>query len=530
MDGRENGSWSSIMARIVSVLLHRWPIQRLLAAQARNPSALAIDPKRPFVLSLDISGTPRIAALNDAAERAGLVRGDALADARAKVDGLQVHAANPVCDDAALRKLALWATRYTPAVSCWGEENGADGFFLDTTGAAHLFGGEEKLLADLHARLMHFGLDARLAIADTPGTAWALSRYSRIGIIESGKEAEALAPLPVEGLRLSHDTYITLRRLGFKRIGALIGTPRAPFAARFEKELLRRLDQALGYASEPLDFIVAPPLYHSARYLLEPIFTADAVVRMTARLMQDIAHALVRDGVGARDLRLSLYRVDGEATTIDIGLTRPTRDPRHVARLLDLRLERTTSDVEAGFGFETLNLAVTKAEPMQVWQAELIPDPDGMAGSEQSAALIDRLRQRLGPRSVRRLEPAESHLPERAENPASVIGEAQVWPSPDKARPRPLVLLPKAELVEDVAALVPEGPPRRFRWRGALHHVAQAQGPERIAGEWWRDGKQPTRDYYLIEDETGHRFWIYRAGLYGRETDQAQWFMHGLYA
>jgi protein ImuB len=518
------------MARIVSVFLHRWPILRFLGAQARNPLSPAIDPQRAFVLSLDVSGTPRVAALNDAAERAGLTRGDTLADARAKVDGLQVHAADPAADDAALCKLALWATRYTPAVACWGDENGADGFFLDVTGASHLFGGEEKLLADLHARLIQFDLPSRLTIADTPGAAWALSRYSRIGIVESGKEAEALAPLPVEALRLSHDTSVTLRRLGFKRIGALIGTPRAPFAARFEKELLRRLNQALGLASEPQDFIVTPPLYHSARYLLEPIFTTDAVVRMAARLMQDISHALVRDGVGARDLRLSLYRVDGEATIIDIGLTRPTRDPQHVARLLDLKLERVTSDVEAGFGFETLNLAVATAEPMQDWQAELIPDAEGMAGSEQSAALIDRLRQRLGPHSVRRMEPVESHLPERAEKSASVIGDAPAWPAPDAARPHPLVLLPKAEPVEDVAALVPEGPPRRFRWRGALHHVAQAQGPERIAGEWWRDGRQPTRDYYLVEDETGHRFWIYRAGLYGRETDQAQWFMHGLYA
>lgn len=520
------------MPRIVSVFLPRWPILRFLAAQARNPSAQTlVDPRRPFVLSMNDGGTPRIVARNKIAEALGLMHHDTLADARAKVDRLQVHPADPVADDAALKRLALWATRYTPAVACWGEENLADGFFLDVTGAAHLFGGEKHLLADLHAQLTHFNLDVQLAIADTPGAAWALSRYSSAGIVivPSGEETEALAPLPVEALRLSHDTHITLRRLGFKRIGTLIDKPRAPFAARFEKELLLRLDQALGRATEPLDFIVPLPLYHSARYLLEPIFTTEAVVRMTVRLMQDITHALVRDGVGARDLRLSLYRVDGKATVIDIGLTRPTRDPQHIARLLDLKLERVTSDVEAGFGFEALNLAVIRTEPLQDWQAELIADVDAISNSEQSAALIDRLRQRLGPRSVRRLVPVESHLPEHAEKPVSVIGNAPAWPAPDDARPRPLILLPKVEPVE-VLALVPEGPPQHFRWRGALHHVAQAQGPERIAGEWWHDGKQPTRDYYLVEDETGHRFWIYRAGLYGRETDQAQWFMHGLFA
>jgi protein ImuB len=520
------------MPRIVSVFLPRWPIQRFLAAQARNPSSNPVDPRQPFVLSTEVSGTPRIMALNEAAEQAGLMQHDILADARAKIGFLQAHPADSAADNAALKRLALWATRYTPAVSCWDEENGADGFFLDVTGAAHLFGGEETLLQDIGARLAHFTLSARLAIADTPAAAWAISRYGSepIAIVSSDAGADSLAPLPVEALRLSKDTCVTLRRLGFKRIGSLIGTARAPFAARFEKELLRRLDQALGHASEPLDFIVPPPVYHSVRYLMEPVFTTDAIVRMAGRLMQDISHALSRDGVGARDLRLSLYRVDGETTLIDIGLTRPTRDAVHVARLLDLKLERITGDVEAGFGFETLDLAVIRTEPMQDWQTELIADADAAANAEQRAALIDRLRQRLGPRSVRRLEAAESHLPERAEYSSSVIGDAPAWPAPNDACPRPLILLPKAERIEEVLATVPESPPKRFRWRGVLHHVVQAQGPERIAGEWWRDGLQPTRDYYLVEDASGHRFWLYRAGLYGRETREAEWFLHGLFA
>ncbi|HEY4863605.1 MAG TPA: DNA polymerase Y family protein, partial [Xanthobacteraceae bacterium] len=135
--------------RIVSVWLPRWPILRFLAAQARNPSCEPVNPERPFVLAVDASGGPRIAALNEAAESEGLEAGDLLADARAKAETLQVRSADRTADDAALRRLALWATRYTPIVSPWGEENGADGFFLDVTGSAHLFGGEEALLADL---------------------------------------------------------------------------------------------------------------------------------------------------------------------------------------------------------------------------------------------------------------------------------------------------------------------------------------------------------------------------------------------
>jgi len=450
---------------------------------------------------------------------------DLLADARAKVTTLQVRPADSAADDVALKRLALWATRYTPTVSPWGEENGADGFFLDVAGAAHLFGGEETLLTDLACRLDHFGLPARLAIADTAGAAWALTRFhpAPAVVLPSGQEATALAPLPVAALRLSNDSCTTLRRLGFKHVGALIDKPRAPFAARFERELLTRLDQALGHAAEPLALIAPPPVYHSLRYLIEPIFSQEAIVAVATRLMKDLVHALVRDGVGARALRLALYRVDGEVTTLDIGLTLPTCDIAHVTRLFDLKLERITEAVEFGFGFEALGLAATIVEPMEPTQTDLVPAADGH-NAEGCAALVDRLQQRLGPRSVRQLAPVASHLPERAE--MAIAGTAPAWPAPEAARP--LFLLPHAEPA-DVLALIPEGPPQRFRWRGVTHGVAHAQGPERIASEWWRS-PQPTRDYYLVEDDGGRRFWLYREGLYERETSSPRWFVHGLFA
>jgi protein ImuB len=531
------------MSRIVSVWLPRWPILRYLAAQAKNPSQQKpVEPDRLFVLAIASAGGPRIAALNEAAEAAGLAAGDPLADARAKAGFLQVRAVDAATDDAALRRLALWATRYTPTASLWSEENGADGFFLDIEGAAHLFGGEERLIADLAARLeKSFGLPARLAVAATPGMAWALSRFcaARAPVLSSGREAEALAPLPIAALRLSPDTRATLRRLGFKSVGALLDKPRAPFAARFPAELLQRLDQALGRVQEPLVPIVAPPVYHSLHYLIEPIITQEAIVALASRLMRTLMHVLERDDVGARALRLSLYRVDGAVETIDIGLTLPTRSVCHVARLIDLKLDALAAAQDAGFGFEAVGLAVTRAEPMIARQTELTSTTEDGDRTERCAALIDALRQRLGPQSVRRFAPLASHLPERAEELPPLNAEAPMWPEPEQARP--LLLLPHAEPTE-VTALVPDGPPRRFCWRGVTHEVAGAQGPERIAGEWWRplplpppqavEGKEGglTRDYYLVEDADGYRFWLFREGLYGRETAAARWFVHGLFA
>src|SRR5271170_2341544 len=193
------------MSRIVSVWLPRWPIYRFLAAQARDHCGKPVDPDRPFVLASAGSGGPRIAALNDDAEEAGLTIGEPLADARAKAGFLQVRDVDTAADDAALRRLALWATRYTPTASPWNETNGADGFFLDIEGSSHLFGGEERLIADLAGRLENFGLTIRLAVADTPGVAWAISRFHKASlfVLPSGEEAEALSPLPIEALRLT---------------------------------------------------------------------------------------------------------------------------------------------------------------------------------------------------------------------------------------------------------------------------------------------------------------------------------------
>jgi protein ImuB len=531
--------------------------------------------------------------MNEAAEALGLAVGEPLADARAKAGFLQVHAIDTAADDAALRRLALWATRYTPTAAPWGEADGADGFFLDIEGASHLFGGEAALIADLAFRLQqNFGLSARLAVAATPGTAWAAARFhrDRACVLPSGGEARALAPFPIEALRLSPDTRTTLRRLGFKTVGALLDKPRAPFAARFPAELLRRVDQALGRIDEPLVPVIAPPVYHCLRYLLEPIVTQEAVVALASRLMQTLAQVLVRDDVGARRLRLALYRVDGAVETIDIALTLPTRSADHVTRLLDLRLEALAAESlapmdEAGFGFEAIGLAVTAAEPMPARQTELTATLTEEGSEESCAALIDTLRQRLGPASVRRFAAVASYLPERAEMLTAVNGEIFSFPPPERGRhrrpsaavsdlnnagathrlcaqhsgggqyvgladepspPRPLLLLPKAEPAEEVLALVPDGPPRRFSWRGETYEITGAEGPERIGAEWWRASpssahsresgnpteRQPafTRDYYLVEDGEGRRFWLYREGLYGRETAATRWFVHGLFA
>src|SRR5207237_1263660 len=215
----------------------------------------------------------------------------------------------------------------------------------------------------------------------------------------------------IGALRLQPDTSATLRRLGFKRVGALMDKARAPFTARFEKELLIRLDQALGQAAEPLTFITPPSLYSSLRQLLEPIVTQEAIVTVTKRLMDDLLPELVRDGMGARRLVLSLFRVDGEVLTVTIGTALPTRAPAHVAHLAGLKLERLEIMAETGFGFEALRLTVTAQERMEPRQKDLTLAFEDADKTEREAVLLDSIGERIGLSHIKHFEPVASHLP-----------------------------------------------------------------------------------------------------------------------
>jgi protein ImuB len=266
---------------------------------------------------------------------------------------------------------------------------------------------------------------------------------------------------------------------------------------------------------------------------MEPIDTEEAIIAVATRLMQDLAPRLEADGKGARCLRLDLYRVDGIVQSLDLDLTAPTLSPDHIARLLHLQMERLTRPLEAGFGFETVSLAVTAAESMQPRQSTLAAAGDGESARRLSI-LLDALQQRLGPGTVSVLEPVASHWPERSERRVAAEGKATdrrgIPPWLPSRTARPPLLFPRAEPA-DVIALLPDGPPQRLRWRGKFYTVAHAEGPERIAGEWWRTHQPlPTRDYYVVEDGAGHRLWLYREGLPGRETAAPRWFVHGLFA
>ena len=512
------------MRRIVSVWLPTWPTDR--RARIEGASSPFAAPDRPAALTVPDAGALRLAALNAAAEREGLYRGQPLAAARAILPGLAIAPADSEGDINAVHALARAAACWSPLVAprCEGE---ADfGLALDIAGAAHLFGGEAVLLRLILTRLAERGVAARAACARTHALAWGLARFDpRAGdglVVSSdrGQERSVRESLPVEALRLAGETTQALRALGLKTVGGVLAQPRGGLARRFGVGLILRLDQMLGEQVEAIEPVFATaPCMARARFS-EPLQLREGLIETARRLAEDVAKELEVRAEGARTLRMLMFRVDGHTFEITVGAARPTRDPAHIARLLGERLERLEFDV--GFGVDVVELAATETERLDGDQPDL-GEADA-AAARDVAALVDRLAAHLGADAVKRAGARESRLPERAAGWRARVTEA-ACPAP--ARPAALLRLPRPEPVEAVAE-VPDGPPRLFRWRKVLHRVARAEGPERVSSEWWRAGMDAqTRDYFRVETAEGRRFELYREGLFGRETEAPVWFVHG---
>jgi len=467
----------------------------------------------------------RLLALDEEAERLGLQRGMTLADARAMIPHLAVEDIDEAADANLLEAVADWAERYTPLVAL----DPPNGLVLDITGAAHLLGGEAPLLADLGGRLLMQGFAVEAAIADTPAAAYAAARYGNGGIVAPGSSAGMLSPLSLAALRLSHDVVAALDRVGLKRIGQLLAAPRAPLAARFGRGLLYRLDCALGIEEEAISPRRPVAALVAERRFAEPVSREEDIAATLASLAAALAGKLEEIGEGARLLELALFRVDGAVRHIAVSTSRPVRAPRLVGDLFREKFAGLAEEIDAGFGFDMIRLSVLASAPVDPAQVDLAGD--ALAESDLDA-LIDRVGARLGGKSVSRIAACDSHIPEQAARmiepnapPARPL-PADAW----HIDPRPLRLFEKPEPVEAIAE-VPDGPPIGFRWRRALYRVARAEGPERIGAEWWQDHPdQFTRDYFRVEDAAGHRFWLFREGLFGRETGAPRWYLHGVFA
>src|SRR5437764_1942614 len=433
-----------------------------------------------------------------------------ISDARALIPYLVTSAVEPQADRRLIETLASWCDRYTPWVAIdplgaaiaeeGAEACSAGGFggdaalLLDVTGCGHLFGkdeaGERALLADLVERLAKHDFTCRAAMADTAGAAWALARFAerQADLFCPVKgQRDALAALPIDGLRLDTPILETFLKLGLRRIGDLYPLPRAPLARRFGDQPLTRIDQALGALGEPIEPRRPPPAFRTRLAFAEPIGRSEDIAAATSRLLAALCTQLEQASVGARKLEIALYRVDGSVDRTAIGTSRPNRDNPKLMKLFEEKL----GELDPGFGVELMILAAPEVESWTGAQ-DALPETGATThplGEDGTIDLADRLALRLGAENVVRLAPRDSHLPERVQTAAPLSappvpeGAWQRLASMKGARPTRLLRRPEPV---DVLALLPDDPPRQFQWRRHAHKVMKVEGPERLADEWWR--------------------------------------------
>ncbi len=470
---------------------------------------------------------------------------------------------DPWSDTAALQDLAMRCLeRFSPIVALeplaeqpWATQrlHQPQALLLDVTGVDHLFGGEEGLIREVQRQFHAWGLRVRLALAGTPGAAWALAHYrARNGepvCTPRGDDLTALESLPTAALRLPTEIVETLQRLGIETIAQLRQLPREGLLRRFDEILLRRLDQALGTVAEPV-VTLQLQLPESVRVDLDcPTHHRELIDRAVQSLLVDILEGLRQRQVGALRVRCRLGLEEHAPLELELGLFAPTTDAVHVGRLLGEGLSRRSlrSDVKS------VEVTVTLTGSLGERQMEFLAgSATPHAAGGHLARLLDQLSGRIGRMQVLGVKLRAEHQPELAYECFPLTGQAKPlskartpgkrsrplaqpktrtfadrptrwWgPAPTEPVRRPLELWATPQPIEMTCG---SGEPtlERFHWRGSWYKIVRCWGPERIETGWWR-GPSVRRLYYRVETERGEWWWLFQ------DLQDQRWFLHGVFA
>ena len=481
------------------------------------------------------NGGLKVAACSEFAATAGVSIDMSLAEAIALVEGgcrspvaprpILVESHDPLADRQSLEELAIACQQFSPIVSLEDTPR-PDSLLLDITGIGPLFGGEAKLLNCIKQTFAERRLAIRIAPADTIGAAWALAHYGDDCDWES---------LPVAALRLPAEIVFCLEELGIYQIGQLVQLPRETLSSRFGPELLLRLDQATGLLPETVVAFKAPPEFE-VEWPLEHATDRQEMIdfalnNLVTRLAEQLA--VRREGVVRLECRLAMQ--SSEPLRFSIGLYQASAAPKHLLGLIHLQLEKT----RLRDAVSAIRLTAITTGPLELEQQGLFAEDRDRASPRHLAALVDRLASRLGRDAVLQPKLLPDAQPEYACQYLPLAGrgreavargktsgkrkqkrETDVGSSLRSLPLRPLEL--STPIALEVMAVVPEGPPVRFRAAGREQYVVNVWGPERIETGWWRK-RGVRRDYYRVETKTGQRFWLFR------QLGDERWFWHGIF-
>jgi len=482
--------------------------------QKKNPNLKDV----PFVLAKPDHGRMMITEVSKTAKAKGIYTGMIVSDAKVIYPALQVLDDIPGLNEKLLKNIAEWCIRYAPVVAI----DLPNGIILEATGCTHLWKGEERYLKDITDKLKSFGYHIRAAMADTIGTAWAVSRYGKIkAIIKSGEQTEALLSLPPIALRIQPEINEKLQKLGLIEIGSFINMQSSALRRRFGADFLLRLYEALGTKEEYIQSVIPSVEYSERLPCLELIQTKTGIEIALEQLLEKLCRRLIKEGKGLREANFIAHRIDNKIEKIIIKTNHASNNPKHLFKLFEYKIEK----IEPALGIELFMLEAPKVEKVVSIQQTLWTT-NGSLESREVAEFLDNVENKFSNNiTINRYFPDEHHWPERSlKIVTSLKQKSEIDWQKDKRRPTNVFPVPQPI---KVTAPIPDYPPMNFHFNNKLHKVVKADACERIEPEWWIDGGLQ-RDYYIVENEEGKRYWLYRLGHYNEE-EKPEWFIHGVF-
>jgi error-prone DNA polymerase len=477
------------------------------------------DARAPAVLLASERGAERVQAVSLPAGSAGVRVGMTLAAARALLPDIRVERVDAVGELTDLEALCLALGRFTPAARAVPP----DALLLEVdAGATPL----------VRAALTELGHLCRLVFAEEAGGALALARHARRDrVVPRGGLAAALALLPVDALELPEEVQLSLADVGIRTIGQFAALPAAALVGRYGPEIAAAHARAQGRAP-PMALPVAPPREDTSFFLdfQDPVDVLEAVLFVLAGLLRDLAQALERTGQAAMRVQVRLRLEEGEHC-VPVRLGQPSRGSDRIFRLLRARLER----VQLASPVVGVAIDLLEAAPFRPVQPGLL---DRAQAVEPLPELCARLQDVLGAEAVCVPAAVDTHRPEATwvavpwgqapppARPESALPDPAAPHEPhDPPRARPALLLPDPAPIRVAAA--PSGRPRALFLEREWTALDPVDGPERLAGEWWRTSSW-RRDYWRVGLPDGRRAWIFREALPGDTDTLAQrWYLHG---
>ena len=548
----------------------------------------------PFALVERAGNALRLAAVDPAAQALGLEPGLALADARARCPALVTRPHDPGADRRELDRLTSAMVALSPMVAA----DPPDGLVIDITGCAHLLGGEARLAARAaemaghavrhafagaaaaaRALARHGGRDEdvrALPVAALELEERALMALRRAGLTRIGDLATR--PMAALAARFGEEAVARLR--------AMLGETQAPIAPHVPAAPVRaeaRFAEPIARTEDVLD-VIEDLLARLGGDMARRGLGGRRFVATLCRSDGARRRLAVETGQPVRDppavIRLMRERIETLADPLDPGfgfdaivLAVPRTEPLGERQIALDRAEANGDSVAALIDRLGVRLGTEHIRRIAPRDRHLPEKAQALVAAGEMGA-VDEVKDHLPPPPLQgrgaggggaphKLRLVESpHPSPESEHEVAVPNESSSFPrrlEPISRRwsnttalemgprlhggdeeyvqvlPRPLLLFEPPQPVTAIAG-VPDGPPQRFRWRGQLHEVRLAEGPERIAAEWWRrreghlpGGAGPTRDYYRVEDGEGRRYWLFRSGLFEERPDP-RWYLHGLFA